>query len=283
MPALKPSVTPRWAETVAGAPAANIATPTAGEADTGFTNGQAVVSSSKLNYLLRTIFDWCLYLRDAVFTADAGSGLAGVSGTGDGASPGGAFTPGGGGAPARGALFLYPQLTPSAPVNGDIWVAPNIAGSLFAKLNGVISSFLDATASALASLSFIGNPGNTASTNYLAWGGASQAAVAANGSVRANGQTTHMAGFAGQLRGLIIKTGALGIGGPVVVTLMKNGVATALAATIIAGTASGAVVTATGAPVAVALGDILEVQIANGVGVTTSIGLSLITALLSAG
>jgi hypothetical protein len=93
--ASKPSVVPRWAETVGGAPAANITAPTSGQQDTGFTVGQ-VPPSGYVNFLLRYIYDWILYLKDAVFVATAGSGLDGVRGTGDGAGAGGRFTGGAG-------------------------------------------------------------------------------------------------------------------------------------------------------------------------------------------
>ena len=99
----KPTVVPRWAETVAGVPAANIATPTAGESDTGFTNGQSVVSSSKLNWFMQLVYDWILYLRDAVFTVPVGSNGNGITGTGDG---NGAGVVGYGGTTGRGGSFV---------------------------------------------------------------------------------------------------------------------------------------------------------------------------------
>lgn len=84
----KPSTVPRWAETASGTAASNIATPTSGESDTGWTNGQSVISSSKMNWLFQLTYDWIKYLRDASFVADTSSSLPGVSGTGDTNQPG---------------------------------------------------------------------------------------------------------------------------------------------------------------------------------------------------
>jgi hypothetical protein len=104
--ATKPSTTPRFAETAGGAPATNIATPSSGQQDTGWTVGQAP-PSSYFNWWMRLVYDWILYLKDAVFTATPSSGLAGVSGTGDGAAAGvsgtGGSTSGTGGAFTGGA------------------------------------------------------------------------------------------------------------------------------------------------------------------------------------
>lgn len=138
--ATKPTSTPRWAETTGGVPATNITTPTSGEQDSGYTNGQAVVSSGKLNWLLQLIYSWILYLSDAVFTATAGSGLAGVSATGDGAAPGVSATPGGGASPARGALSLASQATPSAPANGDVWYDGTLSPARFSGMLGGIAA-----------------------------------------------------------------------------------------------------------------------------------------------
>lgn len=116
--AAKPSTIPRWARTAAGADAANIATPTSGESDIGYTNGQNPVSSSKTNWLFNWLTKWMLYLSDADFVGGSpGANAFGIRGTGtiggDGvigigfsvtgatATNGGNFT---GGADAAGAL-----------------------------------------------------------------------------------------------------------------------------------------------------------------------------------
>lgn len=69
----QPSTLPRWAETATGTPAANITVPLSGEQDVGFTNGQTVVSSGKVNWLFRTIFDWLSYLKTGPLTVADGA------------------------------------------------------------------------------------------------------------------------------------------------------------------------------------------------------------------
>lgn len=140
--ATRPSQAPRWAETATGTPAANITVPLSGEQDAGFNNGQTVVSSGKVNWLFRTIYDWCLYVADAVFVAATGSGLPGVTATGDGASPGVKAIPGGGATPARGALNLATQTAPTAPADGDLWYDGT---GFFVRLAGATRTFLAAT------------------------------------------------------------------------------------------------------------------------------------------
>jgi hypothetical protein len=137
-------------------------------------------------------------------------------------------------------------------------------------------------------LTYVGNPGNVASTAYYAWAATTTTAGSppTNGSTPATGwqtgQTTHMVGLAGVVQQLAIRTGVLTVGGAVTVTLMKNGIAVpGFSQVIPAGTAQGTIYTVAPGPQAVAVGDLLEVQIANGVGVTQSIGVSPITVVLA--
>jgi len=102
----KPTTKPRWALTAGGADAANIATPSPGEQDIGYTNGQNPVSSGKTNWLFNAIAKWINFLDDspnfAPTTANApglkGTGAStngdGVQGQGTGAGKGGNFTGG---------------------------------------------------------------------------------------------------------------------------------------------------------------------------------------------
>jgi len=132
--ATKPTSRPRWARTAAGVDATNITTPSSGEQDTGWTVGQTPIPSGKTNFLMNLIDKWVAYLQDAIFVADAGSVKAGIDATGDGATPGGKFTPGGAGTPARGAVALATQTTPTAPSNGDVWYDGT---NLVCRVNGV--------------------------------------------------------------------------------------------------------------------------------------------------
>ena len=147
--ALKPTVLPRFAETAAGVAATNIAVPTSGQQDTGWTTGQAP-PSGVFNFLLRYIYDWIQYVRDAVFTATAASALDGLKATGDGvgagvngfggaSGPGVAAAAGGGGAPVRGALALTVQAAPTGPVNGDVWSLGSALKTYLGGASGTIA------------------------------------------------------------------------------------------------------------------------------------------------
>lgn len=64
------------------------------------------------------------------------NGGSGVSGTGGTTGPGGRFIAGGGGAPTRGAVALVPQVAPSGPIDGDMWVETG-TNALKVRINGV--------------------------------------------------------------------------------------------------------------------------------------------------
>jgi hypothetical protein len=232
-----------------------------------------------MNFLFRSLYDWILYVKDAIFVADSGSVKAGIDATGDGASPGGKFTPGGGGTPARGAASLTPQAAPSAPSNGDFWTT---AAGVFARAAGTTVEL------GLLVFEWVTNPPNTAGTTTFCWAGIAQAAVAAPPAASAVAQTTHLVPRAGVVRSAVIKVAA-GVtsgptsGGSVTVTLVKNGVPTSLAVTVPAGTAVGAVLSFSGTPPAVALGDVLDIQVVNGAGLVTGITTSQIEVLLALG
>lgn len=114
--ATKPASVPRWGETAGGVTTPNFAVPTSGEMDSGWNNGQTVISSSKMNWLAKLTYDWILYVKDANFVATASSGLPGVQGTGDTNQPGvsgtgsgvapGISGTGDGAANGRGGVFL---------------------------------------------------------------------------------------------------------------------------------------------------------------------------------
>lgn len=56
----------RWAD-VAGVPAANVSPPSAGQRNTGYTNGQ-IPPSSTANSLFREFYLWCQYISDGAWT-----------------------------------------------------------------------------------------------------------------------------------------------------------------------------------------------------------------------
>jgi len=182
---------------------------------------------------------------------------------------------GGGGSPQRGAINLAVQIGPGTPSDGDLWIT---TGFFNAQIGGAKMQVADAGKPAFAQFTYVGNPGNAASTNYFAWAGASQGAPATNGTARANGQTTHMVAVTGGNGAIRVRTGQLTAGGTVTIQPMINGVPTGGTISIPAGTAAGTSFTLTfGAGNLVSQGDILELEIINGAGVTASIGLSLMT------
>lgn len=61
--AIKPSILPRWARSLAGALAANVTAPLSGQQDTGYAVDQ-VPSSSELNWLLVRLYDWVVWLSE---------------------------------------------------------------------------------------------------------------------------------------------------------------------------------------------------------------------------
>lgn len=133
-------------------------------------------------------------------------------------------------------------------------------------------------ATAYACFSYVGNPGNAASTNYFAWAASSQGAVAANPTAGANGQTRHIIPFAGVFRKIAIRTTNATVGGTIIIAVFNQSVGVNIATiTLNAGTAAGTFTAFVAGTTAIALGDVVEVQIQNQGGVTTSLGLSLIT------
>jgi hypothetical protein len=134
--AARPTVLPRWARTTGGVDSSAIVAPTSGEQDAGLAPAQKW-TAQKANWLLNAIWKWVLYLSDGVFVSAGGSGLAGLDATGDGAAPGVKATAGGGAAPAQGALGLTPQKTPTAPLDGQIWIELQ-TGLLKWKGNGLV-------------------------------------------------------------------------------------------------------------------------------------------------
>lgn len=163
----KPATYPRWGEVAGsqGVVGPNESAPNSGQQDSGFVPATEP-PAQWFNFLFRYNYDWIQYLGQAFFTADAGSGNPGASGTGDGTGPGflgtgstagsrgGRFVgtgnnpgvrgegggndaggdfiggptgpgaravPGGGATPARGALAIPAQVTPTAPTDGDGW------------------------------------------------------------------------------------------------------------------------------------------------------------------
>lgn len=257
--AAKPTSVPRWAETATGTPAANITIPLSGEQDSGWVNGQVVVSSAKMNWLFRTIYDWVLYLADAVFVAAAGSALAGVSGTGDGSAPGvsgtggatngagvrgngtgtgagvsatgGSSGPGvlaaaGGATPARGALNAAPQAAPTAPADGDVWVLPT--GELQWRGNGATKTSANLVTTAQQALQFWLTPGSwTSGAQTFAWGSinpsySGTSAANPNSESVAAGSTI-LSAASGKLGTLRIRSDSTGQTVAVTVTVRKNG------------------------------------------------------------
>lgn len=251
----KPTVKPRWALTAGGADATNITTPSSGESDVGYTNGQNPVSSGKTNFLFNAIAKWINFLDDSpsfVPTTTNAPGLsstgngsgAGFVGTGGATGPGGAFiggatgshgatstatgsgndghrgqgittgagfrgtggasgpgvaaVAGGGGAPVTGALNLTPQVAPTTPVNGDLWVTAaaffaRIAGSTFtAALLEAVQTF---TGTSTFSPSAAATPGITANGNTTGPG------VAANGGATGPGVKATAGGGGSPARG----------------------------------------------------------------------------------
>src|SRR5712664_1284548 len=88
--AAKPASVPRWAQTTGGVvvTGANApVTPNSGKLDAGFAPGEKP-PANYFNWLFNLIYLWTLYVKDAIHVADSGSGLAGVSGTGDGVAAG---------------------------------------------------------------------------------------------------------------------------------------------------------------------------------------------------
>lgn len=82
----KPATVPRWARTAGGVDASNLATPSSGEQDTGWTNGQNPVASTKMNWLFNWLYQWIFFLNDSpVFTATtaAAPGLTATGGSGN--------------------------------------------------------------------------------------------------------------------------------------------------------------------------------------------------------
>lgn len=102
--ATKPTTLPRWAETAGGTPDANIATPSSGQLDTGWTVGQKPVPSNFQNWFQNLVYKWIAYLSDGLFTQatantqairatgnGTGAGIEGIGGT---TGPGGTFAHG---------------------------------------------------------------------------------------------------------------------------------------------------------------------------------------------
>lgn len=255
--ATKPTTVPRWAETAGGTPAANITTPSSGEQDTGYTSNQ-IPTSGKLNWLFRFLYDWILYLKDAVFVATSGSGLAGVDATGDGTTPGVKATPGGAGSPARGALNLVPQADPSAPSNGDVWTTVN---GLFARIAGATLQFLS-TLQAAPSILVFGYSAGFADTT------ARFAPVGTGGALNTTeGKVSFIAPSAGKISKLNVNQNVGSTTQGTVYTVRKNGGNTALTVTLSAGGSNVTGGDSTNS-FAVANGDVISVQAQGVSGIT---------------
>src|SRR4051812_14334553 len=135
----KPALLPRWGEDATGTIGPTELVPLSAKQDVGWANAEEP-PAGYFNWLQRLTYKWLAYLKDAVFVADAGSVLPGVTATGDGASPGVKAIPGGGATPARGALNLPPQAAPTAPADGDLWTT---AAGFFARIAGVTKTIID--------------------------------------------------------------------------------------------------------------------------------------------
>lgn len=303
--ASKPSSTPRWAETSGGTPASNIATPTSGEADTGYAASQAIVSSSKLNYLLHLLYLWTLYIRDAVFIATAASALPGVTGTGDtnqpgmkgngngtgpgllgaggASSPGVAASAGGGGSPVTGALNIGPQTAPSAPNNGDLWAT---ASALFARIAGATMQLVGGDRSSPMWLQFSGVCSNAAAgaiSLYATMSTGTATTIGSNPVIGGPGINQYLSPTVGLFKGLTILTGQLTAGAACVVSasvIRAGSTIGTISISIPAGTASGTVLSATGS-VAFQAGDVINAGVINGGGQTAGAGLLLASVLIA--
>jgi hypothetical protein len=166
----KPAV-PRWAALADGTPAANIVVPAAGQCDQGYAHGDTP-TSGVLNHLLGALCQWAKWLNTLLDTANTwtalqnfnggitsipttadtnaiygvGNGIGvGVRGDGGVYGIGGNVNLGPGviaqaagiaGGAVRGAIQLVPQVAPSAPANGDVWVDKD-ANVLHVRINGV--------------------------------------------------------------------------------------------------------------------------------------------------
>jgi hypothetical protein len=67
----KPISLPRWAETVAGVPDTNITEPNEGKKDTGYVVGGDIPTSGGLNWWMRLVYLWTLWLNEATSLATA--------------------------------------------------------------------------------------------------------------------------------------------------------------------------------------------------------------------
>jgi hypothetical protein len=86
--AAKPGTLPRWARTAGGVDASNLATPSSGEQDAGWANGQNPVSSSKMNWLFNWLYQWAVWLNDSPAFTTVSSNVPGLSATGNGTGSG---------------------------------------------------------------------------------------------------------------------------------------------------------------------------------------------------
>src|SRR6266851_3249658 len=219
---------------------------------------------------------------------------AGVSSTTTGTTPAIAAVSAGivatftttGATPARVGINLpaAPAGFPSAPVAGDVWQASSFFQFNLGGGTAGNRTFQASERSGFTYLTYVGNPGNVASTTYFAWGATSQGAPAVNPTAKAFGQTSHMGGFGGTAYQLSVKTGQATVGGTVTVELHVTTFdpGPIMLITIPAGTAAGAVFSVT-TPTAFNQFDEIYVKIINGAGVTTSIGISPISVNLTNG
>lgn len=166
--------------------------------------------------------------------------------------------------------------------DGDPDNAASINDGGIQKIIDYLEALRQATAYAI--FNFIGNPGNAATTTYMAWASASQGAPATNPTTGANGQTRLMVPFPAVLRRFAVRTGATLTGGPATVTLVNFSTGIVMATISLSAGNGGALYgTFTPGTLTVSAGDIIEAQIANGAGVSASIGLSTIAASFALG
>jgi hypothetical protein len=262
-----------------------------------------------MNWLFRFLYDWILYVKDAIFVADSGSAKDGLKGTGDGAgsgvngvgssagspgvsgtgtvnNPGGKFTgngtgPGGdltGGASGPAALLTAGG--GGAPVRGALAFTAQIAPSS----PNLCDTYMDSAANVLRTVVQAGAmPAFAWLSKLLHFSGipgntasttyflaATAASNAAAPTTSAMGTTKHVVPV-GRAVQFGIKTSATTVGGAITVQLFMNGSQVGASVSIPAG--SGAAVFGS-AVLNVLVGSISEVElrVVNGVGVTTGLG-----------